>query len=784
MDRTERAGAAVLQIRSTRVPMKAVVLAIALSGTILAFVPFHPDLPTVGLDASWRYALNEAVARRLIFGRDLVFTYGPLGFVSARMYHPATYGLMVGFCGFLLSAVFSGCLSLVRGRGAYALLLLPLALVNFVFADGVFLAIPFIFLLAATQWSAKIRLGDAEVVDEGAWGVILVLAAAVALLPLIKGVFTASALVCTTITLFLLARASRERAGFLAGWMLLVMVAVWWALGQPLSALTGFFAGQAPIISGYGDAMSMVGPRSEILVYWAAAAVVAGFFSAQLIARFGRIGLAPAAGLATLLFIAFKAGFVRQDAHVLLAAVCLNLIALLALLMFPGRRSLLGLAASVAAAAYLSLIVTGGSALFLPSEAARYLMDSVKGLVTGLTHPAELGQSYEHALADIRRSPPLPASPATVDIYPTETSVVLANGRKWAPRPVLQSYSAYTPALSALDVNHLTGPSAPERILISVDTIDGRYPAEDDGPSWPVMMSRYSVSGLIGPFLVLARRPTPRDVHPGRRLVVSKAQAFGARVLIPANRTPVWATIDVKPTLLGRVYGALFKQPLLWMQVTYDNGDSRSFRLIPGMGQAGFLLSPTIQDSSDLAGLSVGVDPAYFAGRWPASISLSGDGGARVLWQRHYAIALSALDIAANPNAHAVLFDPQVPVPRLDAAGGDCAIETINGSPVTPGRTLTNARTLGVAGWAAAAANRGRRSDKTFLLLAGQDGGAVMVQTRPTKRTDLAASFQQPNLIDSGFTAWIDSHSLRGRISIRVVQRVDGRFIPCPVSVR
>ena len=35
-----------------------------------------------GLDSSWAIGLNEAVNRHMIFGRDVVFTYGPLGFVT------------------------------------------------------------------------------------------------------------------------------------------------------------------------------------------------------------------------------------------------------------------------------------------------------------------------------------------------------------------------------------------------------------------------------------------------------------------------------------------------------------------------------------------------------------------------------------------------------------------------------------------------------------------------------------------------------------------------------
>lgn len=40
------------------------------------------------LEYSWKPALNEAVVHHLVLGRDFMFTYGPLGFLSTRNAHP------------------------------------------------------------------------------------------------------------------------------------------------------------------------------------------------------------------------------------------------------------------------------------------------------------------------------------------------------------------------------------------------------------------------------------------------------------------------------------------------------------------------------------------------------------------------------------------------------------------------------------------------------------------------------------------------------------------------
>jgi hypothetical protein len=82
--------------------------AVLLGVTILAvFLPFTPKFPGSGLDPSWMFAMNQAVAQGLVFGTDVIFTYGPYASVFTAFYHPATDHLMIagallfGACYFL-----------------------------------------------------------------------------------------------------------------------------------------------------------------------------------------------------------------------------------------------------------------------------------------------------------------------------------------------------------------------------------------------------------------------------------------------------------------------------------------------------------------------------------------------------------------------------------------------------------------------------------------------------------------------------------------------------------
>src|SRR5690606_27676607 len=60
-----------------------------------AFIPINPVMPAMGLDPSWRLAINQAVVQGLHFGRDIIFTYGPYASIYTKTYHPGTDHLMM-----------------------------------------------------------------------------------------------------------------------------------------------------------------------------------------------------------------------------------------------------------------------------------------------------------------------------------------------------------------------------------------------------------------------------------------------------------------------------------------------------------------------------------------------------------------------------------------------------------------------------------------------------------------------------------------------------------------
>ena len=120
--------------------------AFVLITAVAVFVPLDPGMPREGIDPSYNFAMNQAVARQLTFGNQIVFTYGPYASVGSRLYDPATdFRMMCGTLCFGVSFIL-GILFLANGRGRY--LIVTLLLFAATFGPGELL------LLARTHFSS------------------------------------------------------------------------------------------------------------------------------------------------------------------------------------------------------------------------------------------------------------------------------------------------------------------------------------------------------------------------------------------------------------------------------------------------------------------------------------------------------------------------------------------------------------------------------------------------------------------------------------------------------
>ena len=163
-------------VRLAKVPSFLVATFVTLT-TLAIFVPLNPDMPDKGidqawisamrgtrgsldqvtpivkLDQSWVIAMNEAVARHLRFGKEIIFTFGPYASIYTRFFHPATDRQMV-FGSLLIGLSYViALLYLARDRKPYLLLILILFLATFPSGDALLLSYAFLLVVCALRFT-------------------------------------------------------------------------------------------------------------------------------------------------------------------------------------------------------------------------------------------------------------------------------------------------------------------------------------------------------------------------------------------------------------------------------------------------------------------------------------------------------------------------------------------------------------------------------------------------------------------------------------------------------
>lgn len=635
--------------------------AFALGLSILVFLPVFPSMPAIGNDASWRMALNEAWARDMDFGR-LVFTYGPYAFLSTAQYHPDTYGVLVG-CSVFLGTVLFLLLRHLEGGSKQTVriaFILPCLIASDYTSspDVRFFCFGF-FLLAA---AAKRPQTDADEIRRPSLpsaSVVLNLAAfSLGLIALVKATYAVEAGVMGALSMLVLYRAERRLlAPALLASFALGLILFWLGAGQSLAALPRFFLNQAYVAAGYGQAMSVgedLLPPALFLACTIPLAIAVKRDLQQPAA--GRYAIAI--GMAFTLFLSFKEGFVREDDwHVMTAAEVLLILPWCWPFARLDRWRVTQTALTAAAA--IVLILRFPHALDLQGKAERleqFVHCSDRGPIVCPTRIGWLQRTYDLSLARIRAQVPLPKVQGTVDVYTVSQYLAAAYGYRWDPRPVIQSYSAYSPVLARLNADHLTGARPPDGILFALNAIDSRLPALADGPSWPILLSRYSVEWLGNlpqptegqSVAYLVRKPDSARITVIRSPLLQTTAALGHRVRLPRSGDALFAKIDIRPDVYGRFEQVLFKDPELYVNFRFPNGAMERYRFIPGMARAGFVISPVVVDTEQFASLRDLEPRKGLSERRPTEFWLSGARGAGLIWTNAAAVEISSLREKSN----------------------------------------------------------------------------------------------------------------------------------------
>ncbi len=563
---------------------------------------------TLELDPSYQQALGVALTHGLRFGREIVFTSGPLAYFTASPFDPQLYAAKLWLWEVLLGAAVAWFLfaRLVRrgtwidvATGVLILTVLPMPDDAWLFAMG---------LLAA-----DLGLECLEQTPDGRarwlWGlrgfVALLL---LSILTLIK--VTSMTFAFAAFAILLLRATSKQGPRTAAAWFaafVCVQALLWLGIGQRLLDLPVYFWSSIELASGFDAAMSNQ-PTTLALglgIPCLLLGIAVCLWHAKLPwggERTEKIDAARAQALlvAAALVLAYKAGFARASDHIV-TFFSTAMIAPLFLIPFE-RARVAGTAwrqarlrCSVACLTAVCALATSTMDIQAPSTIVAAFSRRVRQSTAWLSHPGETLATLQRARAKIQQDCALPriqsiVGSRSISAFSLGDCLLFLEGLNWRPRPVFQSFSVFTQATAQANAAFLDGERGPDFILLRGDWIDRRLPASEDPLSVQVLLRVFRPRANEGGFLLLERAQVGEPK--ARSLVQSGQVEWGERVALPQGDQPLVINARIQSSIFGRLRAALFQTPEVEVEVELQSGESSVHRIAPFALACGVVLRP------------------------------------------------------------------------------------------------------------------------------------------------------------------------------------------------
>jgi hypothetical protein len=587
--------------------------------------------PPLELDPSWEVAIEHAAVHHLQFGTQIVFTFGPLGFLASPFSLRHLAGARIAFALFWSALVALTATTLARGLRGWVRYTFITWMVVFTLSEGLDQTAFFVMTCGTL-----LLLFDTP---KQRWLAPFYVLAFI-ILSLTKFSFLTAAFASFALVILCwiwqgkLIRTVAVALGAPVG-----LLAFWIAVGQSPFHLAAWLRHGLELESGYSGAMSLVPKTGVVCAALAGLALFAGALIATIVQSHRNfVFCAAVLTIAQYTFLAWKEGFTRSgDWHcfVFLWYLPLGLVFLLGKDLQSGATALhRGVMEATFAAAIAMCLV--GAHFQIPGFAWRLLTNWPQriSLNAQIIFGALAGHSKDFyaECSDPKNLRMLVLDHAndvigneSVDVMNYLLLPAVTNEMNYEPRPVIQGFVAYTPVLQNLNEEYFRSIGRPRFVMLCQEATDGRFPALEDSAATNYVLNNYVPVGRDGRFLILQQRTAD---EPRLQLVHERMMRFGETLdLRPWAHGPLFMSVKITPSLLGKAVTLIYQEHPLYVRVESDNGEAQ-YRVVPSMAQRPFLLSPVIDNNRDVMNLYAahpGNDVQSLTLNWPGRWSFEFD---------------------------------------------------------------------------------------------------------------------------------------------------------------
>ena len=553
---------------------------------LLASVPAAFAIGTNEFDESWMYFLNYVRKDEYVFGRDIFFTYGPLGFLTAvrevrgsLVRGVALWLVIYGIFAFLMLQVrrvlLEKRISLISASVAALLFMLPQKLSPDVLAS---------FYV----WLAVALLVDCGRDDRR--GILYALTAdiLVAMLFLWKmSSFTSSMTVCiVAIVMLVFIRREYKKALLLS--LALLAAPCAYLIYNPCGAdLLRYCRAALQTSSGYNAALGNVITTEPFTAFFVVFGVAAGICLAVQLWGHDKKSFALFLPLFIPLFFYYKYGITRHGGYAFYQGVCMAfsicfLFGTFDYILFPGRTDRQGhlaqrrLRIGRASLAYVLALCILEFPAFLVSIPTM-LKDST------LTMPSQVIDNYLFSVRNGVRRTLTPrfreiVGDKPVAIFPDELFYLTDGSVNYKVMPTIQNNMTFTSWLDETNAAFFSGDDAPEFVLFGLESMDMRLPMLESPATYMAIRENYRVAANSDTE-ILFRRDKSAASRKTEKTRLESVSWGGAAVPRPSGASCL--SIDMKPSLAGKLSELFWKSLPVLVEITFDDGSVTSGRILP-----------------------------------------------------------------------------------------------------------------------------------------------------------------------------------------------------------
>jgi hypothetical protein len=619
--------------------------AVAACFTWLSIIYLPHDVLSPTLDPSYQGALSYFAEKQMQFGQEVMFTYGPLGYLAPEIYDGTFFDRKL-ICELLSKLVIAAVIILLARHLAYLNRVLFLFLVWISPCLGT--SYPEVLLYFCIAGAGLILSSDHR--RHCFVAPLLVFLAFVSLIKFTLLLY--SALVIVSLSVHWAFRKNWRTCILIPSGYAALLLLAWSMAGQKWVNFPAWILTSVEVASGYQQCMG-VDSAPGILPLAIAVASIAICLIGVSVYNHRRTLLScfPLLGLTAGYWISWKHGLIRADDHVniffgysLLSFVC-----------FPAfaHRTPSGVRLRKFLSAAGGVLCLAGiyveNSVFLkegPAYSISHVVTTTRSLMFLTSYRTEMNASISlqkqrfecsRIKAEVGKS--------TVDVFGNCQGIALLNDLNYHPRPVFQSYSAYTPFLIRTNADFYRSDAAPSFVISTLDTIDDRLPTLDDSEALRVLLLDYELvlqeNGCLLWRRLALRKAATEEVTDLETKEIDLGQT------VPLAEGNVWCVMDIKESTLGKLRSFLYKPPTLFISVTDKEGRGTTYRILPSIARCGFILDPYLQSHADIIGLKTRFAPKP---EHVSSFTLVTDNSSKKYLDSHVTIHLSRLAPFAPDN--------------------------------------------------------------------------------------------------------------------------------------